>query len=167
MPHPSLGLPPADVTAGHPHAARNLRASRDRLARLALENALRLDPTLPDRYEPAALQLMLRDYGQHVEQLARAMETGRDGFVTNYAEWLAPIYRHRRVPMGDVMLLLTGLRDAAATVFTPEENEVAAAYFERWAERLKHHRRLPGDHKGNPLIRFFWKGAGIGDDKWV
>jgi hypothetical protein len=33
--------------------------------------------------------------------------------------------------------------------------------------RLMHHRRLPGDHKGNALIRFFWKGAGVGDDKWI
>jgi len=33
--------------------------------------------------------------------------------------------------------------------------------------RLKFHQRLPGDHKGNPIIRFFFKGAGIGDDKWI
>ena len=24
-----------------------------------------------------------------------------------------------------------------------------------------------GDHKGNSIIRFFWKGAGVGDDKWI
>lgn len=167
MAHPSLGLPPADVTAGHPEAARRLRASSDRLARLALENALRLEPALSDTYDETSLRLFLRDYGQHVEQLARALETGDEIYVTNYAEWLVPIYRRRRVPMRDVMVLLSGLRDAAATVLSPTENDAVATYFERWAERLKHHARLPGDHKGNPIVRFFWKGAGIGDDKWV
>ena len=37
--------------------------------------------------------------------------------------------------------------------------KVAAELFARWNDRLKHHGRLPGDHKGNPIIRFFWKGA--------
>jgi hypothetical protein len=69
--------------------------------------------------------------------------------------------------MRDFMALLGGLRDAAGGVLTPEENRAAALLFERWNDRLKHHGRLPGDHKGNPIIRFFWKGAGIGDDKWI
>ena len=38
----------------------------------------------------------------------------------------------------------------------------------RWREHLEGlHQRLPGDHKGNSIIRFFWKGAGVGDDKWI
>jgi hypothetical protein len=65
------------------------------------------------------------------------------------------------------MAMLAGLESAAATVLTPEENKVSGGLFERWRAKLKHHQRLPGDHKGNSLIRFFWKGAGIGDDKWV
>jgi hypothetical protein len=167
MSHPSLGLPPADLTAGQPEAAARLRASSDRLARLALENTLRAEAAFADTYDETTLRLFLRDYGQHIEQLARALETGKEGHVTNYAEWLVPIYRRRRVPMLDVMTMLRGLRDAATTVLSPAENDVAAVLFERWADRLKHHGRLPGDHKGNPIIRFFWKGAGIGDDKWV
>jgi hypothetical protein len=69
--------------------------------------------------------------------------------------------------MRDFLALLGGLRDAVTTVLTPDENEASVALFERWGTRLKHHGRLPGDHKGNPIIRFFWKGAGIGDDKWI
>jgi hypothetical protein len=69
--------------------------------------------------------------------------------------------------MRHFMAIVSGLRDAAATVMTPEENKVSDELFERWAARLKHHGRLPGDHRGNPIVRFFWKGAGIGDDKWV
>lgn len=168
MPHPSIGLPPPDVLAAHPAAARRLRASRDRLARLALENTLRLAPHFSQRYDDEIqLRVFLRDYQRHIEQLARAMETGVDGFVVNYAEWLAPIYRRRRVGMKDAIYLVDGLRHAAATVLTPTEIEFAEPMFERWAQMLKHHQRLPGDHPGNRVVRFFWKGAGILDDEVV
>ena len=36
-----------------------------------------------------------------------------------------------------------------------------------WIERMRHHRRLPGDHEGNAAVRFVWKGAGFGDDTVV
>jgi hypothetical protein len=167
MAHPSLGLPPPDTSAGLASAAARLRANKGRVGRLALEHTIRLSPDFEDRYDEKALRLFLRDYETHVEQLAQALETNDPSFVTNYAEWLVPIYRRRRVPMRDAMAMLAGLREAAATVLTPAENETAAPLFERWVDRLKHHGRLPGDHKGNALIRFFWKGAGIGDDKWI
>jgi hypothetical protein len=167
MPHPSLGLPPRDVNAGHPAGAARLRASRKRLARLSLENTLRLAPRFSEKYDELKLRLFLRDFERHVEQLARALETGDSYYVAQYGEWLVPIYRRREVPMKDVMAMIDGLRDAAATVLTPAENEAAAPHFERWKARLQFHRRLPGDHPGNPVVRFFWKGAGILDDEVV
>jgi len=167
MPHPSLGYPPPDIYAGLPEAAARLRANRERLAQLALQSAVKLEPDLEARYDETQLRRFLRDFERHVEQLAKALETGQDSFVVNYGEWLIPVYRRSRVSMKDFMAMIGGLRDAAATVLTPDENLVAAALFERWADRLKHHGRLPGDHKGNPIIRFFWKGAGIGDDRWI
>jgi hypothetical protein len=167
MAHPSLGLPPADARAGLPEAAARLRANRERICRVALQAAERLEPGLDERYDENMLRTFLRDYERHLEQLAKALETGEDRFVLNYGEWVVPIYRTRRVSMRDFMALLGGLRDAAGGVLTPEENRAAAQLFERWSDRLKHHGRLPGDHKGNPIIRFFWKGAGIGDDKWI
>jgi hypothetical protein len=167
MPHPALGLPPRDATAGLPDAAQRLRSNSERLGRMALENTLRDAPDLGGRYDEERLRLFLRDYERHIEQLARSLETGDDNYVVGYGESLVPIYRRRHVPMRDVIALLTGLREAAATVLSPEESEVAAGVFERWTERFRHHSRLPGDHKGNALIRFFWKGAGFGDDKWI
>jgi hypothetical protein len=167
MHHPSLGLPPADVTAGLPEAAARLRANKSRLAKVALQETIRLAPGFDERNDQEQLRSFLRDYEQHIEQLARALETGEDSYVVNYGEWLVPIYRRRHVPMNDFMALLAGLRDAAATVLTPSENEVTQALFVRWNDRLKAHGRLPGDHKGNSLIRFFWKGAGVGDDKVI
>jgi hypothetical protein len=167
MQHPSLGLPPSDATAGLPEAAAILRANRERIARVALQETIRLSPGFDERYDEQMLRLMLRDYDRHIEQLARALETGEDGYVVNYGEWLVPIYRRRRVPMNDLTMMLGGLKRAVASVLSPEQNEVAHEMLHQMIVRLMHHRRLPGDHKGNALIRFFWKGAGVGDDKWI
>ena len=167
MAHPSLGLPSPDRTAGLPAAALRLRAGRERLGRLALQNTIRLVPEFEARHDAAALRLFLRDMERHIEQLARALETGNASFVTSYGEWLVPVYRRRRVPMKDVMVQLEGLRQAATTVLSPEEDAAARELFEAWVQQLKHHQRLPGDHKGNPVVRFFWKGAGVLDDEII
>ena len=167
MPHPNLGQPPADIYAGDPAAAARVRHERDRLARLALEATVRLDPTFMERYGEVKLRLFLRDYERHLEQVARALETGNDSFVVNYGEWLVPVYRRRRVPMRDFAVMLLGLLDVASTVLSPDETRSLVELIARWQIRLKHHARLAGDHKGNPIVRFFWKGAGIMDDKVV
>jgi hypothetical protein len=167
MPHPALGLPPSDATAGHPEVARRILASRSRLPALALEAALRSDPGLRDRHDELALRRILRDYEGHLDQLAHALATGEERFVVQYGEWLVPVYRRRNVRMNDVVTFLEGLRDAVlgivpASDATPVREVVAA-----WVERLRRHRRLPGDHDGNKLVRFIWKGAGLGDDTVV
>ena len=167
MQHPSLGLPPSDPTAGLPQAAAALRANRSRLAKVALQETIRLSPGFDERYDQQMLQLMLRDFDTHIEQLARALETGEDSYVVSYGEWLVPIYRRRQIPMNDLTMMLGGLKHAVATVLSPADNEVAHELLHLMIVRLMKHRRLPGDHKGNPIIRFFWKGAGIGDDKWI
>ena len=167
MPHPTLGLPPGSRTAGRPEAAVRLRQHRDRLGRLALEATLRDFPDMADHYDEYALRLLLRDYEQHIEQLARALESNDASWVTNYAEWLVPVYRRRKIPMRDFAALLLGLRDAVLTVLTPDDARLANEMLDRWRERLKRHSRLPGDHRGNAIVRFFWKGAGVGDDSVI
>jgi hypothetical protein len=167
MSHPSLGLPPPDRTAGDPGAAERLRGHRSRLAKLALEGSIRLSPEFGRRYDELALRRFLRDFHTHIEQLALAIETADDRFVVDYGEWLVPVYRRRKVPMRDFIVMLGGLRDAAATVLPSEDARLARALIERGAARLKHHGRLPGDHQGNPIVRFFWKGAGVADDSIV
>jgi hypothetical protein len=167
MPHPSLGYPPPDPTAGHVAAAARVRREHVRLGRLALEATVRLDPTFNVRYDEIRLRLFLRDYERHLEQVARALESGDDSFVVQYGEWLVPVYRHRDVPMRDFMQMLVGLRNAAATVLAPDEVTVLSELIDGWLAKLKHHGRLAGDHKGNPIVRFFWKGAGIADDSVI
>ena len=167
MPHPSLGLPPPSVSAGHVEAARSLRRERRRVAQLALEAALRISPDLSSRYDEIALRHFLRDYDQHIEQLARALETNDASWVTNYAEWLVPVYRRREVPMRDFGVLLLGLRDAALAVLSPDEAKAALSFLQQWRTRLKRHQPLAGDHQGNRIVRFFWKGAGVLDDEVI
>jgi hypothetical protein len=167
MPHPTLGLPPHDVTAGLPDVAERLQTNRDRIARLSLQTTVRDANGFAERYDEDALRLFLRDLERHVQQLAKALATGKDYYVTSYGEWLVPVYRRRKVPIADVLALLAGLQAAASTVMSPDEKRVSDDLFERWVMVLRKHQRLAGDHKGNSVIRFFWKGAGIGDDKWI
>jgi hypothetical protein len=162
MPHPALGLPPADVTAGHPGVAARLRAAADRLPALSLRAALRRDPGLAERHDELMLRRLLRDYDRHIEQLALAVATGQDGFVTAYAEM-----RRRRVRMNDVVTLIEGLEEAALAIGPAADAEAIHAPVAAWIERLRHHRRLPGDHDGNAVARFLYKGAGLGDDTVV
>ena len=166
MSHPAIGLPPSDATAGHPKVAARLTAA-DRLPALALDAALRVDPTLRDRYDELMLRTFLRDYDRHVAQLAQAIATGEDRFVTAFGEHLVPIYRRRNVRMNDVVSLLTGLEEAAVALVPTAEASLIREPMGVWIECMRHHRRLPGDHQGNKAVRFLWKGAGFGDDTVV
>jgi hypothetical protein len=146
--------------------AARLRAT-NRLPELALEAALRVDPTLRDRYDDLMLRRFLRDYERHIEQLARAVATGEERYVVVYGEDLVPSYRRRKVRMNDVVSLLRGLEAAAVATGSSAEAEVIRAPMEAWIACLRRHRRLPGDHAGNRVVRFIWKGAGLGDDTVV
>lgn len=167
MPHPLLGLPPSDATAGSPRAAARLRGERARIAGIALSATLRVDPTFRERYDELALRRILRDEDRHIEQLARALETGEERFVTEYGEHIIPVYRRRGIRMNDYAAILAGLREASLSVLPTEDALTATELIDRWIQRVRHHRRLPGDHKGNALVRVIWKGAGLGDDTLV
>jgi len=138
-----------------------------RLPVTALEAACRIDETLADRHDELMQRRLLRDYEQHIEQLARAIETGEDRFVVTWGESLVPIYRRRHVRMNDVVTLLRGLEEAAVALGPSADAPVIREPIDAWVERMRHHRRLPGDHQGNKAVRFIWKGAGFGDDTVV
>jgi hypothetical protein len=146
--------------------AARLRAA-GRLPATALEAAFRIDETLPQRYDELMQRRFLRDYEQYIEQLARAIETGEDRFVVEWGESIVPIYRRRDVRMNDVVSLVRGLEEAAVALGPAVDAEVIREPIDAWVERLRHHRRLPGDHEGNRIVRWIWKGAGFGDDTVV
>ena len=76
------------------------------------------------------------------------------------------MYRRRGIRMktGDI---LAGLRRRPASLLPRDDLAAAARSSMPGSRAFATLRRLPGDHKGNPIIRFFWKGAGLGDDTVV
>ena len=164
MSHPLLGLPPADPFAGHPEAAARLRAGRARIAELSLAAALHIDASLRTRHDELTLRKVLRDYDRHIEQLARALETGESRFVAMYGEQIIPTYRRRGIRANDHITFIHGLREAAQGVVPAEAADALAQHIGAWTAQVRRHARLPGDHKGNTFLRHIWKGAGLGDD---
>ena len=163
MSHPVTGLPPDDATAGRPEAAAHLRAERARVAALALEAALARDRTMRQRYDEVQLRLFLRDYDRHIEQLARALETGNRRWMAEWVESTIPPMRRRHVPMQDLASLLLGLGDACVEVLDAVGSGAALDAIDASLARLKRTRHLPGDHYGSRLVHFLWKGAGVLD----
>lgn len=160
MSHPSLGLPPRDLTAGFPGAAERLRASRVRFAARALEIAVDGDPTLGQRHDEAALRHLLRDAETFLERIALCVAGDDPHFAREWADWTAPIFRRRRVPMDDLVSLAQGLSRAVAPVLTPEERRPADAAIDAAIRVFRSYRRIAGDaRKRNRILAAIYKGA--------
>jgi hypothetical protein len=160
MAHPSLGGPPRDLTAGHPLAADRLRAERARHRTRILEIAIERDPTIRDRHGEIGLRKLLRDANGLLDRLALSVASGDPVFMSEYAEWVAPIYRRRRVPMDDLIHLLEGLRRSAASTLAPDERPAADAAIDAGIAVFRWHRRIAGDaRRRNPIGQFLYKGA--------
>lgn len=160
MTHPTLGRPPTDFRAGFPAAAAEIRRSRARIAARALEFAVEADPTLIERFDDAVLRGLLADAEVELERVAMAVASGSPRFVGDWAEWVAPLYRRRRVPLDDLINLSEGIRRAVRSVLGPDEAAVADQALDEGIRVFKWHRRLAGDaRKRNRLLQFIYKGA--------
>jgi hypothetical protein len=158
--HPSLGLPPPDRTAGLPAAAARIRAARDRLAGRALEIAMAADPTIGDRYDEIGLRRLLRDAVTLLEQVAVSLGSGDPAPVRAFADWVAPVYRRRSVPMDDLIQISEGLRSAVATVLAGSEVVALDAAIDAAIEQFRWNRRIAGDaRKRNRILQAIYKGA--------
>lgn len=160
MSHPSLGLPPPDLAAGFPDAAERLRAARARVGARALEIAVDGDPTMRERYDEAGLRLLLRDAETFIERIALCVAGDDPHFAREWADWMAPVYRRRRVPMDDLVSLARGLSRAVSTVLSPEERRPAEAGIEAAIKVFRSYRRIAGDaRKRNRILAAIYKGA--------
>jgi len=158
--HPSLGAPPPDFSAGHPVAAERLRAHTDTIAARALEVAIERDPTLAERYDELGLRQLLRDAGVCLDRIAASVASGESHYLAEWVEWVAPLYRRRRVPMDDLVSLSEGLRRAVRAYLGPQELAIAEAGIDGAIVRLRWNRRIAGDaRKRNRLLAFLYKGA--------
>jgi hypothetical protein len=158
--HPSLGLPPLDLTAGFPDAAARLRTNGDRLAGRALAVAMDADSTMRERYDETGQRQLLRDAALLAERIAICVAAANPMPAHDYAEWTAPLYRRRKVPMDDLVALCEGLRVALPSLLAPAELAVASAALDQAIEAYRWHRRLAGDaRKKNAFLQFLYKGA--------
>ena len=160
MTHPSLGLPPRDLRAGFPDAAERLRTAGARLGARALEFALEADPTMRERHDELALRRLLRDTEVFVERIALCVAGNDPHWLREWADWVAPVYRRRRVPMDDLVNIAEGLRRACAGVLAPAEMAPAEAAIDEAIRVFRWYRRIAGDaRKRNRLLQFIYKGA--------
>ena len=160
MSHPSLGLPPRDLSAGYPEAAERIRAASPRLATRALSFAIDADPTIRERYDEPGQRHLLHDAGLLAERVALSVAAGDPRPASEYADMTAPVYRRRRVPMDDLVALCEGLRAALPSVLAPAELPSAGAALDGAIEVYRWHRRIAGDaRKRNRFLQFIYKGA--------
>jgi hypothetical protein len=158
--HPNLGLAPVDVNAGYPAAGDALRAGALRLSAAALEAAAEADPTIRTRYDEAGLRRLLSDGELLVDRLATCVSSGEIRWLTEYAEWIQPVYRRRRVPLGDLVAICTGIREKVAPQLGPDELAVAERSLDAAIAILARNSRLGGDgHKRNALWKWLYRGV--------
>ena len=160
MSHPSLGLPPRDLSAGDTTAAAALRSGGARFRARALAAALELNPTMKDRHAEVVIQALHADLEAFHDRLILAVASADPGAMASFADLVAVRYRKRKIPMDDVISLCEGLRRAAAAVVEPAAVPVIDAALDEAIAVFKWNRRLAGDaRKRNPLLAFIYKGA--------
>ena len=160
MSHPSLGLPPRDMSAGDPAAAAALRSGGARLRGRAFAAALDLDPTMSERHDEVVRAALLADLEAFVDRLIIAISSGDPAAMATFADLVAVRYRKRKIPMDDVITLCEGLRRAAASAVEPNAEPAVDASIDAAIVVFKWHRRLAGDaRKRNPFLAYIYKGA--------
>ncbi len=158
--HPNLGLAPIDMTAGHAAAAARLRAIASQVSAAALEAAVRADPTIRTRNDDIALRTLLRDGTLIVERLAMCLASDKTLWLTEFAEWLGPIYRRRGMSQGDLAACCEGMRSAVEPHLSADEMEVAARALDGAAAVFRRNGRLGGDpHKRNTFLEWIYRGV--------
>lgn len=148
------------MTAGFPQAAERLRHDAPAIAARALESALADDPAFAKRYDEVGLQRLLHDAEMLVEQLAMCVAGDDPRPLAEYAEWISPIYRRRRVSLLDVDALCEGVRSAIGSTLDPAAMPAADRALTAATEVLRRNARLAGDtHKRNALWRWLYRGV--------
>ena len=113
-----------------------------------------------ERHGELGLRKLLRDTEPLIDRLAIAVAADDRTAVAQWAEWVAPLYRRRRVPMDDLIQLCEGLRLAVPAVLSPAERAPADAALDEVIRVFRWHRRIAGDaRKRNRLLQAIYKGA--------
>ena len=158
--HPNLGLAPIDMTSSFPAAAGTVQDKAAGISAAALKAAQAADPTFAQRHDEAGLKTLLRDGELLAERLSMCLGGGGDGWLTEYAEWIGPIERRRRVPLADLAAICDGMREAIAPYLAADELAAATASLNAAAAVFRRNGRLGGDrHKRNAFLKWFYRGV--------
>lgn len=115
---------------------------------------------MQERHGALGLRKLLRDTETLVDRLGIAVGSNDPLAIGAWAEWVVPIYRRRKVPMDDLILLCEGLRLAVPAVLAPGERSIAEAALDEAVRIFRWHRRLAGDaRKRNRILAAIYKGA--------
>jgi hypothetical protein len=148
------------MRAGFPDAAARIRAGAERLGTRALQDTVQRDPTLRERLGETGLRALLRDTGIYLERVARAVASGDPGQAREWADWVAPVYRRRHVPMDDLVSLSEGVRRAVASVLSPEEMAPADAALDEAIATFRWYRQIAGDaRRRNRVLAAIYRGG--------
>jgi hypothetical protein len=132
----------------------------ERLGARALESAVERDPTLMTRYDELGLRERLHDAALLADRIALSVAAGDPGPAREYADWTAPAYRRKRVPLDDLINLLEGLRSALPSVVDGQADIDANAAIDAAIAVYRWNRRLAGDaRKRNAFLQLLYKGA--------
>ena len=112
-----------------------------------------------DRFDEVGLRELLADAEVELDRIALSIASTEPRFVAEWAEWVAPLYRRRKVPMDDLIRLSEGLRHSVRTVLGPVEAPSRTVRSTRRSASSSWHRRIAGDaRKRNRLLQLHLQG---------
>ena len=148
------------MNAAFPAAADRIRVERAALGAGAIEALVTSDPSIRDRLGDDGLRLLLRDTEIYLERVARAVASGDPGQLGEWADWVVPVYRRRKVPLDDLIGLGEATREVLAGMLQPEELAAADAAITAASAVLRWHRRIAGDaRRRNRYLDAIYRGA--------
>ena len=102
----------------------------------------------------------MRDAETLLEPVVVCIESGDTEPLRSFADWVAPVYRRRSVPMDDLIHLCEGLKQAVPAVLAPDERPIALAALDEAIRVLRWNRRIAGDaRKRNRILHAIYRGA--------
>ncbi len=148
------------MRAGWPTDADRLRGAAAEVRLRTLEIALARRPELRDRLGELGLRTIYADLEVVIELVARVVASDDSSILRQWAEWVVPVYRRRRIAMDDLVLLCESVRAAAAGLLEVEARLAADRGLDEAIRVFRSHRRLGGDARPrNRLLAAIYKGA--------
>ena len=158
--HPNLGVAPLDLTAGYPAAAATLRRDKAAIARVALTTLADKDPQFATLFSGPRRDVLLADAEVLIERLALSVTSNDPRPTAEYAEWIGPVFRRKRISLWQVANVCAAIRDNVVTRLDEPAGASAVAAMDGAIAVLRKNGRVGGDgHTRNPLLKWFYRGV--------